>query len=160
MKFTKMELAVSIAIAAVSLPVCLALAHYNWTRPNPPVGECESIWRTSVERRGQNVDPNDWVTYRAHYNLGWALMRNGNMAGAVKRFRYCIDRAPQGSAPWVSSVVMMGVISENFGETEKAKEWYALYMSRACPVVSQVRDRVPYAWRNLRIAQEKKDSAK
>ena len=150
------ELIVSAMIAVLATPLIVWLWNYSTIAAERRVTprEAESPWISSIQARGDRVDTNHWRTYRAYYGVGRAKLINGDLLGATKYFRICVDKSPVWSEPWVASCIMLGAIAEHVGDEKTAHEYYARYMSGACPVVFEARSRIKHGWRKYRLMQQ------
>ncbi len=156
-----MRLAVKVGLSVVlaagySYAVCLIATREIESSTG---SHSSAMWETAISARAGRVDPTKEQTYRAHYNAGHAHVAEGNVLMALKRFRYCYDHAPRGSMTWCMATMWLGVLAEQLGDQDRAKQYYAEYVQTASPVVANMRTAMPGAWRRYREMQtERGDS--
>ena len=152
------ELILSVMILAVAVPVWVFVWGYNSNKPVPAQnGVNVGVWETSIAARGK-TDPDSRLTYRAHFNLGSAYLRNGKIVEAAVCLRHCIDNAPKNSPEWLNSVAMMGVLSERMGTWDKASKMWSLF-ARYHPGFATIRTEVNGCWRQLRLRAEQQEKS-
>jgi len=140
---TRQEIRIAVVIGLLAIPaICLL---YGST-----VNALKRKAEINTENLRKIAEKPEWREYRVHYNFGYEWAKLGKLQEAVTEFRFCIDKAPVGSPPWVNSVIMMAVISERCGEHEKANAWYGLFMTRTQPIVMKARASIPGAMRAVR----------